>query len=121
MREAIHLSGGFHVLMAELSGNRILADQVWLLVARTSLVINLFENQTGLAGWRDHHDELIQLCAGRKMKLRQTGCPFAQWQIRPAWFGTPSARQPSDLHTNLFAHEVYSSKRSPPVRVKQTL
>jgi DNA-binding GntR family transcriptional regulator len=63
IREAIHLSGGFHVLMAELSANRILADQVRLLVARTSLIVNLFDNQIGLAGWHDHHDELINHCA----------------------------------------------------------
>src|SRR5690606_25540805 len=63
VREAIHLSGGFHVLMAELSGNSILAEQVRLLVARTSLVVNLFENQSGLAGWHDHHDDLIRACA----------------------------------------------------------
>lgn len=62
VREAIHLSGGFHVLMAGLSGNSILAEQVRLLVARTSLVINLFENQVGLAGWHDHHDDLIGHC-----------------------------------------------------------
>ena len=63
MREAIHLSGGFHVLMSELSGNPILAEQVRLLVARTSLIVNLFDNQIGLAGWHDHHDELINHCA----------------------------------------------------------
>ncbi len=63
VREAIHLSGGFHLLMAELSGNHILAEQVRLLVARTSLVINLFDNRTGLTGWHDHHDDLIKLCA----------------------------------------------------------
>ncbi len=68
VREAIHLSGGFHTLMAELSGNRILAEQVRLLVARTSLVISLFENQSGLAGWHDHHDDLIKLCQTRQVE-----------------------------------------------------
>ena len=63
IREAIHLSGGFHLLMAELSGNRILAEQVRVLVARTSLIVNLFDNQIGLAGWHDHHDDLIEHCA----------------------------------------------------------
>lgn len=63
IREAIHLSGGFHVLMAELSGNQILAEQVRILVARTSLIVNLFDNQNGLAGWHDHHDDLIRHCA----------------------------------------------------------
>jgi DNA-binding GntR family transcriptional regulator len=68
IRDAIHQSGGFHNLMAELSGNRILAEQVRLLVARTSLIVNLFENQSGLAGWHDHHGDLIGLCAARKVK-----------------------------------------------------
>jgi DNA-binding GntR family transcriptional regulator len=68
IREAIHLSGGFHLLMAELSGNRILAEQVRLLVARTSLAINLFDNRSGLAGWHDHHDDLIALCRQRKVE-----------------------------------------------------
>lgn len=67
LREAIHLSGGFHILMADLSGNRILAEQVRLLVARTSLVLNLFGNQGGLAGWHDHHDDLIRLCRERQV------------------------------------------------------
>jgi DNA-binding GntR family transcriptional regulator len=63
VRESIHLSGGFHVLMAELSGNSILADQVRLLVGRTSLIVNLFDNQVGMSGWHDHHDDLIRHCA----------------------------------------------------------
>ncbi|MDQ0390422.1 GntR family transcriptional regulator [Labrys monachus] len=63
VRQAIRLSGGFHILMAELSGNRILAEQVRLLVARTSLIVNLFDNHSGLAGWHDHHDDLIRHCA----------------------------------------------------------
>ena len=49
--------------MAELSGNQVLAEQVRLLVARTSLIVNLFDNQMGMAGWHDHHDDLIHLCA----------------------------------------------------------
>jgi DNA-binding GntR family transcriptional regulator len=68
IREAIHLSGGFHLLMAELSGNGILAEQVRLLVARTSLAIQLFDNRGGLAGWHEHHDDLIQLCRKRKVE-----------------------------------------------------
>jgi DNA-binding GntR family transcriptional regulator len=68
IREAIHLSGGFHVLMAELSGNRILAEQVRILVARTSLIVHLFDNQSGLAGWHDHHDDLIAHCAAGQVE-----------------------------------------------------
>lgn len=68
LREAIHLSGGFHLLMAEISGNRILAEQVRLLVASTSLVIALFENRSGLQGWHDHHGDLIELCRSRQVE-----------------------------------------------------
>jgi len=68
VREAIHLSGGFHLLMAELSGNPILAEQVRLLVARTSLIINLFDNRSGLAGWHDHHGDLVAHCRARRVE-----------------------------------------------------
>ena len=67
IREAIHLSGGFHFLMADLSGNQILAELVRVLVARTSLVICLFGNQDGLAGWHAHHDDLVRLCRDRQV------------------------------------------------------
>jgi DNA-binding GntR family transcriptional regulator len=31
-------------------------------------VINLFENQSGLAGWHDHHDDLIKYCKTGKVE-----------------------------------------------------
>ncbi len=66
LRAAIRLSGGFHVLLARLSGNRILANQVELLVARTSLVVALFENPGGLACWHDDHHKLVTFIRARK-------------------------------------------------------
>jgi DNA-binding GntR family transcriptional regulator len=66
MREALILSGGFHVLMAELSGNPILAAQVRVLVARTSLVVALFENRGALACWHDDHQDLLRLIRARR-------------------------------------------------------
>jgi DNA-binding GntR family transcriptional regulator len=95
IRDAIRLSGGFHTLMAELSGNRILAEQVRLLVARTSLIINLFENRSGLAGWHDHHGDLIGLCAARNVlaavammrdHIRELESSIALDQRRPVAF-----------------------------------
>ncbi|WP_281175617.1 FCD domain-containing protein [Muricoccus aerilatus] len=66
LREAIRLSGGFHVLVADLSGNPILASAVRLLVARTSLVVALFENGSGLACWHDDHAVFIDLVRRRR-------------------------------------------------------
>ena len=66
LRGAIRLSGGFHVLLARLSGNRILASQVELLVARTSLVVALFENPGGMACWHDDHLKLVDLIRARQ-------------------------------------------------------
>ena len=59
MREAIRLSGRFHVLLSEVAGNAILGDQVRLLVARTSLVTSLYENATQMGCWHDDHARLI--------------------------------------------------------------
>ncbi len=66
LRGAIRLSGGFHVLLARLSGNRILANQVELLVARTSLVVALFENPGGMACWHHDHVTLVNLIQARQ-------------------------------------------------------
>jgi DNA-binding GntR family transcriptional regulator len=66
VREAIGLSGGFHTLVARLSGNPILEEQVRLLVARTSLVVALYEDRTGLACWHDDHAELVALIRSRR-------------------------------------------------------
>ena len=66
VREAIRLSGGFHVLVADLSGNPILATAVRLLVARTSLVVALFENRGGLACWHDDHAGFVELVRRRR-------------------------------------------------------
>ena len=59
MREAIRLSGQFHLLLSEVAGNAILADQVRQLVARTSLVTSLYENATEMGCWHDDHSKLI--------------------------------------------------------------
>jgi len=66
VREAIRLSGGFHVLVADLSGNPILAAAVRLLVARTSLVIALFDNRGGLACWHGDHTAFVELVRRRR-------------------------------------------------------
>jgi DNA-binding GntR family transcriptional regulator len=55
IREAIRLSGEFHILLGELSGNPILAAMVRGLVARTSLVVSLYENQNTMSCWHDDH------------------------------------------------------------------
>ena len=41
-RHAIRLSGHFHVMLAEIAGNRVLERMVGELVTRTSLIIGMF-------------------------------------------------------------------------------
>jgi len=60
IRDAIRTSGGFHILLGELSGNPIMARLVRQLVARTSLVISLYENQSTMACWHDDHGQFIK-------------------------------------------------------------
>lgn len=66
LRDAIRLSGGFHTLLAQRSANRILEAQVRVLVARTSLVVALYENRSGLACWHDDHGELVALIGAKR-------------------------------------------------------
>lgn len=60
IRDAVRLSGEFHTLLGELSGNPILAQMVRQLVARTSLVVSLYENQNTMSCWHDDHALLIR-------------------------------------------------------------
>jgi DNA-binding GntR family transcriptional regulator len=68
MRDAIRLSGQFHLLLSEVAGNPILADQVRLLVARTSLVTSLYENAGEMSCWHDDHAKLIGHLRARRIK-----------------------------------------------------
>jgi DNA-binding GntR family transcriptional regulator len=60
IRDAIRLSGEFHTLLGEFSGNPILARMVEQLVARTSLVVSLYENQNTMSCWHDDHGLFIK-------------------------------------------------------------
>lgn len=60
IRDAIRLSGEFHTLLGRFCGNPILARVTRQLVARTSLVVSLYENQNTMSCWHDDHGLLIK-------------------------------------------------------------
>ncbi|TBW57626.1 GntR family transcriptional regulator [Marinobacter halodurans] len=70
-RVAIKCSAAFHGRLAELSGNKTLADFVGQLCSRSSLILAVYGN-TGHLGCESHdHDNLIELLAageGRKAR-----------------------------------------------------
>jgi DNA-binding GntR family transcriptional regulator len=68
MREAVRLSGRFHLLIAHIAGNPILSELVLQLVARTSLVTSLYENPNGLSCWHDDHGALVRLLRAHRAK-----------------------------------------------------
>lgn len=58
-RDAIRLSGQFHVLLAEVAGNTVTLRMVKELVTRTSLIIGIF-GSPGVSNCRDEdHDEIF--------------------------------------------------------------
>ena len=59
-REAVRLSGEFHTLLGDFCGNPILAQMVRQLVARTSLVVSLYENQNTMSCWHDDHGLFVK-------------------------------------------------------------
>lgn len=65
-RDVIRLSGAFHILLGDLGGNPILAGMVRQLVARTSLVVSLYENQNTMSCWHDDHRNFIKLLEARR-------------------------------------------------------
>jgi DNA-binding GntR family transcriptional regulator len=60
IREAIKLSGEFHILLGRFCGNPIFATMIRQLVARTSLVVSLYENQDTMSCWHDDHGLLLK-------------------------------------------------------------
>jgi DNA-binding GntR family transcriptional regulator len=68
MREAVRLSGRFHLLIAQIAGNPILTELVLQLVARTSLVTSLYENPNGLSCWHDDHGALVRLLRAHRAR-----------------------------------------------------
>ncbi len=67
LREAIRASGEFHILLGSLARNDILAGIVRQLVARTSLVVSLYENQSTMICWHDDHGSFVDLLEGRRI------------------------------------------------------
>lgn len=62
-RARIQHSGDFHVVLAEDCGNREIARLVRRLVARTSLITQLFGNASSLDCWHEDHAHLVELLA----------------------------------------------------------
>ncbi len=64
-RDAIRLSGQFHVLLAEIAGNAVALRMVKELVTRTSLIIGIF-GSPGVSNCRDEdHDEIFNAFRNR--------------------------------------------------------
>lgn len=64
-RMAVRLSGEFHVILARLAQSHELERQVELLVARTSLVTQLYANPNALGCWHHQHHDLVDLLSRR--------------------------------------------------------
>lgn len=67
--EGIKLSGEFHVLLAELAGNNVLTDIVRGLVARSSLIIALYQRAGMVDCAPDEHGELVEALGGRSGRV----------------------------------------------------
>jgi DNA-binding GntR family transcriptional regulator len=60
---AIRLSGGFHLLIAELAGSRCLHDVLRDLVSRTSLIMAMYQPHRRADCGPDEHAEIVALIA----------------------------------------------------------
>jgi DNA-binding GntR family transcriptional regulator len=57
--EAIRLSGSFHTLLAEMTGNPLVVRQMRELVARTSMLVAFFECETAPGCGVDEHEAIL--------------------------------------------------------------
>ena len=59
----IHLTGEFHLLMAEIAGNSVLTSFLSELVSRCSLIIALYDTPNSTPCGNDEHEHLIEMIA----------------------------------------------------------
>ena len=67
--EGIKLSGEFHLLLADLAGNSVVTDIVRGLVARSSLIIALYQRAATVDCAPDEHGELVDALAVRPARV----------------------------------------------------
>ncbi len=104
LRRAVHLSGEFHVLLARLSGNSELAQAVEQLVARTSLVTQLYANPVGLDCWHCQHHELMDAIAQRQAEKAAALMKAHMTELEEALRVRPAASRHHELESALKHH-----------------
>jgi len=68
-RESIKLSGEFHVILAELSSNAVVTDIIRGLVARSSLIVALYQRAGTADCAPEEHGELVEALGGRPARV----------------------------------------------------
>jgi DNA-binding GntR family transcriptional regulator len=63
----IHLTGEFHLMLAEIGGNRVLSRYLSELVSRCSLIIAMYDSSSSMPCDNDEHDRVIDLVAARDL------------------------------------------------------
>jgi DNA-binding GntR family transcriptional regulator len=61
----IHLTGEFHLVLAEIAGNRVLASFLSELVSRCSLIIALYDTPASSPCSKEEHEQLIDMIAAK--------------------------------------------------------
>lgn len=67
--EGIKLSGEFHLLLADLAGNSVITDIVRGLIARSSLIIALYQRAAAVDCAPDEHGELVDALGERTARV----------------------------------------------------
>ncbi len=67
--EGIKLSGEFHLLLAEMAGNAVVTDIVRGLIARSSLIIALYQRAATVDCAPDEHGELVDALGERPARV----------------------------------------------------
>ena len=71
-KEAVSTSGDFHLLLAEVAGNQVLADILKDLVARSSLILSMYgQRRFSLCGLEEHEEIVKKLKDGQQARARK--------------------------------------------------
>ena len=96
-KEAISTSGDFHLLLAELAGNRVLTEILEDLVARSSLILSMYgQRRFSLCGLEEHEEIVKKLKDGQAARARKLMTDHLQ-AIEDQLQFDERAPQPADL------------------------
>jgi DNA-binding GntR family transcriptional regulator len=114
--QSIKLSGEFHLMLAELADNEVVTDIMRGLIARSSLIIALYQRLASADCAPDEHGQLVEALAGRPARVVARMMDDHLRHVEAGLLLSASVGKPVDLRSVLGAMADTDAARAAQVR-----